>query len=262
MSFASTLCKRVWIMVPFSNRSAGHGWSRSPAAGLLVFAALLLAGCATHVPMSQTVLFRDAQRTQPTHRTGFGVGFAGTGQVSATEFLREEARERFLSPDAVATNFEPQNLGNRSFGLYGAVYNDGTFGASLTVGGGALGADVTAKLWRHNYLTASGSLYGGTQVLLQHRVLSSPFVGAAVGVGHRYGHRVFEAENLFEGDAPSGGFGTNLSAFAVHSVGGTGTALVRLGRGESAGVLGTLYVGYAPDFQRPIVTFGVTLGVF
>lgn len=212
--------------------------------------------------MSQTVLFRDAQRTQPTHCTGFGVGFAGTGQVSATEFLREEARERFLSPDAVATNFEPQNLDNRSFGLYGAVYNNGTFGASLTVGGGALGADVTAKVWGRTYLTASGSLYGGTQVLLQHRVLNRSFVGAAVGAGHRYGHRVFEAENLFEGDAPSGGLTRNTSVLPVHSVGGTGTALVRLGRGASAGLLGTLYVGYAPDFQRPVVTFGVALGVF
>ncbi|MFB6231258.1 MAG: hypothetical protein ABEL04_08885 [Salinibacter sp.] len=225
---------------------------------LLLGLALLLGGCALHTPMSQTLMFHDDGATRPSHRTSHGIGFVGTGTLSSTRFLRREATRRFSMEEAIDTDIDPANLDNRSYALYGSFYSDHGFAFSVTLGT-AVGADATWKLWKRNYLTIGGSP-GGVQAFLSHRTINRPRLGVAVGAGYRYERKFFDVETLFEGDAPSQV--PTYEVLPVHSAGGRFSIVLRP-KPEAPGVIrGVLYAGYAPVFRRPIVTFGVTTGIF
>lgn len=222
--------------------------------GLTVF----LGGCALHTPMSQTLMFHDDGTTLPSHRTSHGIGFVGTGSLSSTQFLRREATRRFSVEEAVANDIDPANLDNRSYALYGGFYSDHGFALSATLGT-AVGVDATWKLRKRNYLTLGGSP-GGVQAFVSHRTVNRPHLGIAVGAGYRYERKFFDVETLFEGDAPS-----QVPTFKVlplHSAGGRLSIVLRPGA-EAPGVIrGVLYAGYASAFQHPVITFGVTTGIF
>jgi len=133
---------------------------RFPCSSTLLLGAILLVGlsaggCALHTPMSRTLTFHD-NATQPAHRTYHGVGFAGTGTLTSTQFLRQEARRRFADEEAVASYIDPVSVDNRSLALYGSYYPDHGFALSATLGT-AVGIDATWQIWKRNYLTLSGS---------------------------------------------------------------------------------------------------------
>lgn len=226
----------------------------------LVLLVLLLPGCAVHVPMSQTLMFHEDGVTEPSHPTGFGVGLATTGRLTSTEHLREAAQQRFAVEEAVDNFIDPSNLGNESLGLYGSIYSDPQFAISATLGGAVAGIDMTFKTWKRKYLTVSGSLRGGAQAFVQHRTINSPYLGLALGAGYRYEPQLFDVETLYEGDAPSQV--PTYKAIPVHSVGGRALLVLRPGPEAPGLVLGTLYAGYAPEFRRAVVTFGISVGVF
>ena len=228
--------------------------------GMLLLVCALLGGCALHTPMSQTLMFHDDEATHPSHRTSHGIGFVGTGTLSSTQFLRREAVRRFSVEDAIDTEIDPANLDNRSYALYGGFYSDHGFALSATLGT-AIGVDATWKLWERNYLTIGGSP-GGTQAFLSHRTINRPRLGVAVGAGYRYERKFFVVENLSADEAPSGGLTGFDNVLPVHSAGGRFSLVLRP-KPEAPGVIrGVLYAGYAPAFRRPVVTFGVTTGIF
>lgn len=223
--------------------------------GLTVF----LGGCALHTPMSQTLMFHDDGATHPSHRTSHGIGLVGTGTLSSTQFLRREANHRFSVDEAAFNDIDPTNLDNRSLALYGGYYSDRGFALSATLGT-AIGLDATWKIRNRNYLTVGGSP-GGAHVFLGHRALNLSYLGAAIGAGYRYERKFFDVENRLEGEAPSQGLAT-YDVLPVHSAGGRLSVVLRP-RVDAPGVVrGTLYAGYAPAFQRPVITFGVTMGIF
>ncbi|MFB6274265.1 MAG: hypothetical protein ABEL51_15375 [Salinibacter sp.] len=228
--------------------------------GVLLLFCMLLGGCALHTPMSQTLMFHDEGRTHPAHRTSHGIGFVGTGTLSSTQFLRREAVRRFSVEEAIDTDIDPVNLDNRSFALYGSFYSDHGFALSATLGT-AIGVDATWKLTNRNYLTIGGSP-GGVQAILSHRTLNRPYLGVAVGAGYRYERKFFDVDNLLEGETPSGGLDPLDDVLPVHSAGGRLSVVLRPKPKTPGVVRGVLYAGYAPAFQRPVVTFGVTAGIF
>ena len=225
---------------------------------LLLTVGMLLGGCAVHTPMSQTLMFHDQEATQPAHRTSHGIGFVGTGTLTSTRFLRREATRRFSVAEAIDNEIDPANPDNRSYALYGSFYSEHGFPLSATLGT-AVGIDATWKLWKRNYLTIGGSP-GGAQAFLSHRTINRPHVGVAVGPAYRYERKFFDVENLFEGDAPS-----QIPTYEVlplHSAGGRFSIVLRP-KPEAPGVIrGVLYAGYAPLYRRPVVTFGITTGIF
>lgn len=228
---------------------------RSTASLLLL--TFLLSGCALHVPMSQTLMFHDEGATRPAHSNGFGIGYVGTGRLTSTDFLVEEADRRFYSEEATVNFIDPANLENRSFGLYGSFYSKSGTALSATLGKAVAGIDGTFKMWKRNYLTLSGSFFGGAQAFIQHRTFNSSLLGAAVGAGYRYGHQLFDVETLLENEAPS--MVPTYEVIPVHSAGGRAFVVLRPGAEAPGVLLGNLYVGYAPAFGQPIITFGVTM---
>lgn len=226
--------------------------------GILLLCCLLLGGCALHTPMSQTLLFHDDGATHPSHRTSHGIGVVGTGTLSSTQFLRREADRRFSVDEAVANYIDPANVDNRSLALYGGYYSDHGFALSATLGT-AIGLDATWKVRKRNYLTLGGS-FGGVQAFLTHRVFNRQFLGVAVGAGYRYERKFFEVENLLEGEAPSQ-IPTH-EVIPVHSAGSRISVVLRPNTQLPGVIRGALYAGYAPAFQRSVVTFGITTGIF
>jgi hypothetical protein len=209
--------------------------------------------------MSRTLTFHD-NATQPAHRTCHGVGFAGTGTLTSTQFLRQEARRRFADEEAVASYIDPVSVDNRSLALYGSYYSDHGFALSATLGT-AVGIDATWQIWKRNYLTLSGSP-GGIQASLSHRAFNSSFLEIVVGTGYRYERKFFDVENIFEREAPSSLDFPTDSVLPVHSGGANVSVVLRPGPEAPGVVAGRLYVGYAPAFQQPVVTFGITTGIF
>jgi hypothetical protein len=226
--------------------------------GLVLLA--LLPGCAVHVPMSQTLMFHEDGVTAPSHSTGFGVGLATTGRLTSTEHLQTAARQRFTVEQAVDNLIDASNLEKESLGLYGSIYSEPRFAISATLGGAVAGIDMTFKTWQRHYLTIGSSLRGGAQAFLQHRTVNSSYLGLALGAGYRYEHQLFDVETLYEGDAPS--LVPTYDAIPVHSVGARALLVLRPGPEAPGLVLGTLYAGYAPEFRRAVVTFGISVGVF
>lgn len=226
--------------------------------GILLLCCLLLGGCALHTPMSQTLLFHDDGATHPSHRTSHGIGVVGTGTLSSTQFLRREADRRFSDDEAAVNDIDPTNLDNRSLAFYGGYYSDHGFALSATLGT-ALGLDATWKIRTRNYLTVGGSP-GGAHVFLSHRALNRPYLGAAIGAGYRYERKFFDVENLLEDEASSQV--PTYDVLPVHSAGARLSVVLRPRADAPGTVRGTLYAGYAPTFQRPVITFGVTAGIF
>jgi hypothetical protein len=229
--------------------------------GVLLLVCMLLGGCALHTPMSQTLMFHDDEATHPSHRTSHGIGFVGTGTLSSTQFLRREASRQYFVEEAIVNEIDPANLDNRSYAFYGSFYSDHGFAFSATLGT-TIGADATWKLWKRNYLTIGGSP-GGVQAFFSHRTLNRSHLGMAVGAGYRYERKFFDVKSRLEGEAPSGGSGpTAFREIPVHSAGGRFSIVLRP-KPEAPGVIrGVLYAGYAPAFRRPVITFGVTTGIF
>lgn len=114
---------------------------------VLLWVGLSAGGCALHSPMSRTLMFHDSA-TEPSHRTNHGVGIVGTGTLTSTQFMREEAHRRFSKSEAVTTNVDPVNIDNRSASLYASYYTDHGVAFSASLGlpsslGTAVGIDGT-----------------------------------------------------------------------------------------------------------------------
>lgn len=234
-----------------------------PSIGLsLCMTLLFTSGCATHLPMSDSIMFHDRARTRPAHRTPIGLGVAMSQAVSSTDFLQNEAYRRWYV-DGASGRIEPINVGVRGEAFYVALYNAGTFSLSGSFGPNVIGADMTAKLYGRNYVTASGSLWGGSQLIFQHRAFNSPALGAAVGLFYRQDRASFDVQlsQRYE-EAPCE---YCERSFYVNTIGGTATVVGRLvARGESApGPLrATLQLGYVPEYNRVVVRFGAAIGIF
>ncbi len=76
----------------------------------------------------------------------------------------------------------------------------------------------------------------------------------------RYGHQLFDVDAALADDAPS--TVPTYEVIPVYSARGRAAVMLRPGAKAPGVLIGTLYVGYAPVFNQPIITFGVTAGLF
>jgi len=217
----------------------------------LLLSLFLLAGCAMHAPMSETILFHDPGRTTPSHTDSFTFGFTSTHALCSTRFIRKNLN-RHRPEDAKFRHL--QNACGVAGGIYISSYREGV-GFSTTIGFGELGADVSGKLWQRNYLTASASAYGGWQVILHHRTLNSPHFGATFGLALRQDRQYyFSTSEVISFDA---GVPVLINSIGIRAVG-----IFRSDPTISGDWYAGVYLGYAPRYQRPIVSLSVSFGGF
>ena len=212
---------------------------------ILALGALVIAtsGCVSHTPVSESAMFHD-RATYPSHQRTMGVGITGT-YAPMKHLTREVATDEDQSIESV----NPNRL---SGGLYLSSYDSsGRFGAGLTLGLFTLGVDATAQLWNRNYLTASLSIPGQGQVILQHRTYNSPHLGAAVGLGYRYDTLAFEDTSLY-----------GIDEARAHSLGVRALSIIRAQGDTGGGIKVTAFAGYTPTVHRPVVAVTLTVGRF
>lgn len=223
---------------------------------------LVLSGCVTHMPMSDTVMFRDARRTSPVHETSFGIGAAVSQTISPTDYVHDGARRQWFVEGASSLSFPSNNLGLQGTALYLGLYDRGNFGLSGSFGPGTFGGDVTVKLYGPNYFTAGFSFFGGSQLMLQHRAFNSSLLGAAVGVYYRWDYASFRGGTRGDDSMPAHYYRSGERWYTIESV-GVSTTVVARARSQDPGPLKvTLFTGYAPEYNHMVVSFGAALGVF
>ena len=215
---------------------------------VLVGVALLSGGCATHVPVSESVLFH-AGTTLPTHENNRGFGVTGTiapTLAPARTTVRQNRPERDRGQEDLI------NGRKGGAGLFVASYDEqGRYAFSATLGFPVAGIDATIKIRRRNYLTLSVSGGGQGQAFFQHRAYNSPQFGAALGVGGRYEHYAFDGDYLFD-----------IEETGVASVGTRIFGILREKGDTKGGIKFGAYAGYAPALKRPVVSLTLTAGRF
>lgn len=209
---------------------------------------LLGGGCATHVPVSESVLFHD-RTTLPSHTNNWGFGVTATMAPTLAPALttirktypnRNRKQERLI------------NGRKAGGGFFVASYDEeGDYAFSATLGFPVVGFDATLKIRGRNYLTVGYSAPNQGQVFLQHRAFNSPRFGAAVGVGGRYERYAFGGDHLFA-----------IEEAGVASVGTQLFGVLREKMDQQGGIKFGTYAGYAPRLDCPVVSLTVTLGTF
>ena len=129
----------------------------------------------------------------------------------------------------------------------------GSYGMSLFLGT-SVGFDVTAKLFKRNYLTLGYTLGDIFQGYLQHRAFNSNEVAASVGIGGRREYLTYQVpcENIL-------GCGPEK---LVYSIGIRGFGLIRDHNTTRLGMKTSVYAGYIPYVRRPVVSIAISLGGF
>lgn len=212
---------------------------------------LLLGGCVTHTPISESAIFHDAA-THPSHDRTSGFGFVGT--YSPARSAAVHLAEREYPEWAYRSQDLPLNANRFSGGLYFASFDRaGRYGVSVTAGAFVAGIDGTLKLWDRNYLTAAVSAPGQGQLFLQHRTFNSPSIGAAFGVGYQ--------RDAFTFDVPSECM-CRIESKGVDSFGVRGFAILRSGGDTGGGLKVGTYLGYMPTLERPVLSITLTAGRF
>lgn len=152
---------------------------------LLVATLLAICGCATHVPMSESLMFsadsrfsKDAIGT----RGNFGISFLNS--VTDRQLLRERIDLLWGADDSTFTLINPYK---RAIAWHNSnISSSGKFAHSLSIGLGALGLDATAQIADETYITVGVSGLVSFQSILQRRILDRRGVGVSVGMYHRY----------------------------------------------------------------------------
>lgn len=208
---------------------------------------LLGGGCATHVPVSESVLFHDGA-TLPTHENTRGFGFGGT--LAPTRAPARIAVRRTQDQDRRRVDLVNGHQAGGGFFL--ASYDEqGRYAFAATLGFPLAGVDGTLKIRGRNYLTVGYSFPGQAQAFLLHRTMNSPLFGAAVGIGGRLN------TYSYGGDAP-----LSIEATGVLSAGIRGFVTLREKGHTEGGIKFGTYVGYAPKLKQPVLSITLTAGRF
>ena len=213
-----------------------------------------LAGCASHIPVSETTMFtrwRNGIRPAPV-----GVGAVVTTSVTGSEDVREafEAGQ----PEGLYSSVDLANPQRRGGGMV-VVVDDGlnAAAASVTFGLNVFGFDVTAPVWERVHGTASVSS-GGFEAVVQRPIYDGRYAGFALGLGFRRERYTFAVCEASRDSCP---FIPEFETFGVNVVGARAIALMR--PGDARGPLyGSASVGYAPAFDRLVVNVGVAVVYF
>ena len=154
----------------------------------------LLQACATHAPMSEMVMFNTRVDTAtgkvPNRGGGLSLYFEGISD-SQFEKKRKVDFEQFLLIE------EPISLS-----MFKMKDDDFAYGASFFHG---FGVDVTKKLIKHTYVTASVSANSSSKVILQNRVNIDEQLGLAIGLFYGLSYRGYYNYSDCIDDEPCGG---------------------------------------------------------
>lgn len=151
---------------------------------LLLILIPLLSGCAIHSPMSELLMFSRKKFNGKIYKARYSQALVNYSYNS----LPPSAIKRFLHREHPNYDLKNVDADNRSPSIStDPIFlssHEETVAASIALGLNP-GGDITFKLPYSNYATFSLDFIG-TQEILQHRLVNSPWIGQSIGVYHRY----------------------------------------------------------------------------
>lgn len=206
---------------------------------LLVSVVLILTGCSTPAPLSETIIF------SPHHVKGDSSG-AYRGRFAlmpAYNFDKSSVlrygKQKYASTleKSHGTHLEYYNYQKFGLGISGMFTHSDKWAMDWSIGYAMLGFDYTTHIKGPYYLTAQTALLGGDQLILQRPVFKLWSGGITLGPYYRF-------DSYYIG---SGGYIINLERFTINSVG-----LRSFFQFQSRYIpfYGYIESGYSPELKR------------
>ena len=225
----------------------------------LIGCAWISAGCASHAPMSELVMF-EGGRAAALHPAGTSVGFSAQAALTRADDLQRRVEEERVEDGSGFA--EALNPDRRGIGSYVAISaGDIPVAASGSLGLGVAGVDLTAAVAGGVHVTLAASAFGGVEVVVQRPVLDVPNVGVALGLGYRRETHVYSVcPSTYEGAC--GGPPFLYVDTAQLDVVGARAVVAGRQTDRGFGLYGSATVGYAPAFARSAVSASISLVAF
>lgn len=206
-------------------------------------------GCATHAPVSESLMFHDPDtRYRHTLTSGYGVQATvspdrGVGLLVAERAYPERFSHSLLNPNGF------------SVGFYRVRYAEsGRYAFAATLGLFTAGLDATVKVSGRNYVTTAISS-NALEAYLLHRALNAPNQGLAGGFGvRRVAFNVVQPNECWTC--------IDTERVGVWSAGLRGIAILREEGSLDQGIKLGFYLGFVPAFSRPLVAITVNVGTY
>ncbi len=228
---------------------------RSRAFFLLPFlmVIIILTGCSTPAPLSETLIFRPYEVKSDTNKTYHGEIALFPAYFFYKSSVLDFARRKYAGPmikkDSDVSlsywNFEKKGLG-----ITDTFIEDDDLAFGFTIGYAVLGFDFTARIKDPYYVTGQVSAYGGGQLIVQRPVLKRRKGGITIGPYYRYD--AFFIEH---------GFGFSAIEFKRFRINSFGLRSSLQFRDKDSMIYGYIQSGYSPELKRLLVYAGLTLPV-
>lgn len=201
---------------------------------------LLFLGCATHVPMSELVMFNQQRSVNQKgeveyNSSGIGVEYSSFGP--SEKKFDEKNEQNYIGTD-------PIGIENLVFSVVALEEDNLSFG--FTLGGGS-GFDVTSKIWKDYYGTLTVSMNKSAAIILQKRFLNEGRGGFSSGIFFGKGMKgyITDCRNCIQ-IGPSDY--TSLYYTGIRS------RFFFVERGANApGFTGSINLGYALEIKEPFI---------
>jgi len=209
-------------------------------------------GCAIHSPMSELLMFNRKKYNGKIYKARYSQAIINYSYNS----LPPSVIKRFIHRKQPSYDLKNVDTDNRSPSIStDPIFlssNEETMAVSVAIGLNP-GGDITFKLPYSNYATLALDVIG-TQEILQHRLVNSPWIGQSIGVYHRY--RYYGA--YFDGGPTIG----PIDKYWTNEVGVRSVTLVHGGGKTQIFFYLTLAAGYNIAFRSDLISFGFSLGLF
>jgi hypothetical protein len=218
----------------------------------LLLLEMAVSGCALHKPMSEMAALRGHHvPIQSEPRTRFGI--SGVANTSISDVLIQRQYAKHPNPEYWEIDASNEHAAGAGF-YYLWLSRSRRLSISATMGFAAAGLDVTTSLSRKEYLTVSASFMGGIRGMIQRNFLSAAHHGLVAGIEIRHAMYAFDERTL---DCQWCGFGPSDHSYIL-SFGGRMSGYVEklpIGLGMIS-----VFGGYAPSVDRPVLGIGVAIG--
>lgn len=217
----------------------------------LLLGIIVLSGCSTPAPLSESVIFRPYEAKDDSSKTYYGEIALMPAyffyKSNVLDFAKRKYAASMLKEDS-DVSLSYWNFKKAGLGISDTFIIDDGFSSGISVGYAMLSFDFTARIKDPYYVTGQLSAYGGGQLIVQRPVLKRRKGGITIGLYYRYD--AFYIEH--------GAYAIEFKQFHINSCGLRSSLQFR---DKDRMVYGYIQSGYSPELKRILIYASLTLPV-
>ena len=225
--------------------------ARSFVTLLLLLVIIVLSGCSTPAPLSESVIFRPHEVKSDTSKSDHGeialLPAYFFYKSNVLDFAKRKYAASMLKEDS-DVSLSYWNFNKVGLGISDTFIIDDGLSSGISVGYAMLGIDFTARIKDPYYVTGQLSAYGGGQLIVQRPVLKRQNGGITLGMYYRY--------DAFFIDY--GFYTIKFKRFSINSFGFRSSIQFY---DKDRMIYGFIQSGYSPEFKKILFYAGLTLPV-